>query len=156
MIFQSDDLRREVMILDSRDPTHRSPVLVVDDMSPVRDMSVHLLRLDGHRTVAAANGRVAQLRIYAERPSLIITDLNMPEGHGRELLEFCRQQVPDVPVLIVSGDAPSQHPDLVRWASGFLPKPFEGRTLRSAVSRLLERHVSPRSLPFDDEPPRAA
>lgn len=141
MIFQPDDPHSGVRILDSQVSTRRPPVLVVEDMDPVRDLILRLLWADGYRTLAASNGRTAQLLIRAERPCLIITDLNMPGGSGQELLEFCRERVPEIPVLIVSGEVPSDYPDVMCWAAGFLSKPFQAVALRTFVRRLLDAGV---------------
>jgi DNA-binding NtrC family response regulator len=114
-------------------------VRVVDDSKVIRDTIVWMLRVSGYRTLAAENGFAAQLLLMAEHPTLIVSDLNMPLGDGWELLTFCHQHCPEIPVMIVSGEGLGRHPEIERWAAGFLAKPFDFGKFQDAVSQLISR-----------------
>ncbi len=114
-------------------------VLVVEDTKEIRDIIVWLLRQSGYRALAAENGLAAQLLLATARPALIISDLNMPRCDGWELLSFCHRQHPDIPVMIVSSEGLGRHPEVERWAAGYVSKPFKFRAFRAEVERLISR-----------------
>ena len=114
-------------------------ILVVDDSEVVRDFVVSFLRLSGYQVVAADNGLAAQLALTGIRPSLIVSDLNMPLCDGWELLSFCHANYPEIAVLLTSSGSLGQHTEIERFAAGFVSKPFDLKILRSEVDRLVAR-----------------
>lgn len=67
-------------------------ILVVDDSRLLRDALCTLLRHAGYRTEAASNGREGFERAVALRPDLILSDLEMPEASGLDLLTQVRAE----------------------------------------------------------------
>ena len=122
-------------------------VLVVDDSTLVRGLILRLLHRAGYRAVAVDNGASAKAFLGAAKPFLVISDLQMPGSDGWDLLAFCHDHHPEVPVLILSGRAQGQRREIERWAAGFLPKPFDARELRAEVDRLVSRAMSDASAP---------
>jgi DNA-binding NtrC family response regulator len=141
MSFLQDDPAAGTVTADPVEAGGRPLVLVVDDSKMMREVMVWLLRLSGYRALAAENGLAAQLLLLAEHPTLIISDLNMPLGDGWELLEFCHEHCPETPVMLISGEGLGKHPEIERWAAGFLAKPFDSRKFRATVDQLLSRAV---------------
>jgi two-component system chemotaxis response regulator CheY len=95
----------------------------------------------------ACNGRAALETLRRERVDLILSDINMPEMNGEELLaELKKDEVlREIPVLVISTDATSIRMQrmLKLGAAGYVIKPFQPETLRSEVERVLgEVHVS--------------
>jgi CheY-like chemotaxis protein len=68
--------------------THESSVLVVDDCEPLRFLKTHYLLEAGYRVSQADTGRAAIRSIEAERPDLVLLDVNLPDMHGSEV---CRE-----------------------------------------------------------------
>jgi PAS domain S-box-containing protein len=121
----------------------RSLVLVIDDEEPVRMAVNDILALEGIDVIVAANGAqaVTQLRAHAGEVDLIILDLSMPGLSGQETLAQLRAIDPEVPVLLSSGydKRDVRHRFNTDEVSGFLQKPYDGRTLVDTVLRYLER-----------------
>ncbi|MEP7125093.1 MAG: response regulator [Byssovorax sp.] len=74
---------------------------------------------------------------------LILSDINMPDINGLELVSFVRknERYKDIPLLIISTQSSSrdQARALALGADGFLAKPFTAEALRDAVTRCLSR-----------------
>src|SRR6185295_640568 len=84
------------------------------------------------------------LRLLPRGPyDLVITDMNMPDINGLELVKFVRQSAHhgDVPLLIISTQASERDRarGLALGADHFLPKPFTADALREAVTASLAR-----------------
>jgi two-component system C4-dicarboxylate transport response regulator DctD len=139
MNIRQDDPDVGAVTLNPGESGGQPQVLVVDDSKVIRDTIVWMLRVSGYRALAAENGFAAQLLLMAEHPILIISDLNMPLGDGWELLTFCHKHCPEVPVMIVSGEGLGRHPEIERWAAGFLAKPFDFQKFQDAVGQLISR-----------------
>lgn len=137
MIYPHDEYSGAVPAADPAEADGPPQVLVVDDSKIIRDIIVRLLRMSGYRALAAENGLAAQLLLQAEHPTLIISDLNMPLINGWELLAFCHAHHPDIPVLVISGEDLGKHPEIERWAAGFVAKPFDSKRFQAAVDQLI-------------------
>jgi CheY-like chemotaxis protein len=77
-------------------------VLVVEDDVMVRQTVSMLLSENGYRVTAANNGFDALLRLQEEVPDVLVTDLNMPEMSGFELLSVVRRRFPSVVAVATS------------------------------------------------------
>ncbi|HEY1333242.1 MAG TPA: response regulator [Myxococcaceae bacterium] len=115
-------------------------ILVVEDEEVVLTMVTRFLWEQGFRTLEARNGAEALhlAKLSRAHLSLVITDVMMPVMDGRELGRRLGQELPQLPVLYISGyytgdvfnrDGPS--------ASSFLRKPFTEEELRLRVQELL-------------------
>jgi CheY-like chemotaxis protein len=81
----------------------RPLVLIVDDDTAVRDSLAAVMEAFGFRTCIAGNGREGLEAIKTEAPAAIITDLQMPEMDGFELLTALRCAKTSIPVIVISG-----------------------------------------------------
>ena len=75
--------------------------MIVDDEPVIRRAFKRVLH--AYRVVEAENGKDALRIIKKDLPDLVITDLNMPEMGGVELLEKLRNVHPTLPILGLSG-----------------------------------------------------
>ena len=78
-------------------------VLVVEDDTLVRQTICMLFSASGYSVKDADNGFSALLRLQEELPDVLVTDLNMPEMSGFELLSVVRQRFPAVIAVATSG-----------------------------------------------------
>jgi two-component system chemotaxis response regulator CheY len=90
----------------------------------------------------AGNGLEAIEQLALVQIDLMILDLNMPDMHGMEVIQFVRhhQAFHAIPVIVLTtkGDEPSRADALTYGASIYLTKPFDPRVLASHASALLK------------------
>lgn len=112
-------------------------ILVVDDEPGLRTVLNRLLTMKGHVVQVAASGTEALERVQREPFDLVITDQGMPEMNGRELARRLRQQAPNLPILLLTGDTDPGEPD--EAVSAIMPKPFRIDRLDALVRQLLSQ-----------------
>lgn len=83
----------------------RPLVLIVDDDFCVRDSLAAVMEAFGFRTRTACNGAEGLTAVEAEAPSAIITDLQMPEMNGFEMMTVLRRTRTGIPVIVISGNS---------------------------------------------------
>ena len=88
------------------EPAHETPrqILVVEDSVTSRAYLQSLLEREGYRVVTAVNGREAFAKVKAERPDLVISDVDMPLMNGFLLAEKIRKDtmLSTLPVILVT------------------------------------------------------
>ncbi|MCX7230763.1 MAG: response regulator [Burkholderiales bacterium] len=116
--------------------------LIVDDFSTMRRIVRGLLKEMGHLDCdEAEDGAVAITKLRNGRFDFVVTDINMPNMNGFELLEAIRADaaLQTLPVLMVTAEARKE--DIVRAAqlraSGYIVKPFSKATLEEKVSKIM-------------------
>jgi two-component system, chemotaxis family, chemotaxis protein CheY len=118
-------------------------VLVVDDSATMRRMVIASLRnMRDAKFDEASSGLEAIERLALGPVDLVILDLNMPDMHGFEVLQFLRghpsfQTIP-VLVLTTKGDEGTRSEAFARGASQYMTKPFEPQALAKHVRALLD------------------
>jgi CheY-like chemotaxis protein len=115
-------------------------VLVVDDSMTDRRLAGGLLaRLSGAEVRYATDGRDALEQIELHLPDLVVTDLNMPELNGLELVRVIRQQYPLVPVILMTAQGSEQIAvDALRTgAASYVPKQRLAVELAETVEQVL-------------------
>ncbi len=115
-------------------------ILVVDDEAGMRDFLSILLQREGHRVVAAANGREA-LRLAREgRFDLVISDIRMPQLDGVGLLTGLREADSEIPVILITAfaSASSTIEAMKQGAFDYITKPFKVEEIKGVVTRALE------------------
>src|SRR5579859_2405295 len=78
-------------------------ILVVDDAQTVLDSFVLLLQSAGYNVSSAINGFDALLQLKRTLPCILISDLNMPQMSGFELLSVVRRRFPKISTIAMSG-----------------------------------------------------
>jgi two-component system nitrogen regulation response regulator NtrX len=123
-------------------------VLIIDDEANIRRMLGSLLRAEGYRVREAPDPRAGLTVIREDEPDVVLLDLAMPGESGLDVLPEIRDQAPEMPVVMMSGQASLS--DAVRatklGAFHFLEKPLTPEsvlvTLRSAVEMRRTREVN--------------
>lgn len=114
-------------------------ILVVDDDEDIRQVSARVLRHFGFQTETAADGAAAWEALQAAGYDLLITDHNMPEVSGAELVKKVRSARMTLPVILASGAMPTHELDGNAWMQPLttLVKPFSGVQLVAMVRAVL-------------------
>jgi DNA-binding NtrC family response regulator len=118
-------------------------ILVVEDSKPLREMLVHVLKDDQTHADSAKDGKEALDRYYGAPYDLIITDLNMPELTGIELIKKIREQDDLVEFIIITGYASleSAVEAIKAGAFDYIVKPFKVEELKVAVRNVRDKVI---------------
>jgi CheY-like chemotaxis protein len=81
----------------------KRPILVVDDEPSIRESLAMLLGYSGYDVSTAKDGFAALLHLRQTLPDLIVSDLNMPQMSGYELLSVVRRRFPQIMTVAMSG-----------------------------------------------------
>lgn len=119
-------------------------VLIVDDSSPMRAVmrkAVVISGFDIGECYEASNGREALEVLENQWVDLVITDYNMPEMNGMELIASMKKEelLSAVPVVVVSTEGSRQMIDafLEKGAVGYIQKPFTPEEIRKELNKIL-------------------
>src|ERR1022692_3624504 len=116
-------------------------VLVVDDAAIDRFVAGTLLEEHaGWSAVFAEDGKEALALLKQQVPDLVLTDLQMPEINGLQLVEAIRRDYPFVPVILMTahGSEEIAGAALQKGAASYVPKKNLARDLVSTVESVLE------------------
>jgi CheY-like chemotaxis protein len=82
----------------------KNKILLVEDDSDTQVALAMLFELEGYEVITAADGQEAYLRAVAEQPDLIVTDINMPNVNGLDLIRLVRSdgRIENVPIVAMS------------------------------------------------------
>lgn len=117
-------------------------ILIVDDSASMRQLVTFALKSAGYDVIAAVHGKDAMAKLGEAKVEMLITDLNMPEMDGIELIRNVRRNpsskfTPIVMLTTESQDARKQEGKLA-GASGWLVKPFKPEELVDVVKRFVK------------------
>jgi two-component system nitrogen regulation response regulator NtrX len=132
-------------------------ILIIDDEGNIRRMLASLLSAEGYSTVEAESGEAGLRKMAAEEPDAVLLDLALPGATGLEVLERISEGWPEIPVVMMSGQATLG--DAVQatrlGAFQFLEKPLTPEavliTLKSALELARQRDLN-RALRQELEP----
>jgi two-component system chemotaxis response regulator CheY len=118
-------------------------ILVVDDSPTMRRMVIMSLgSLSGVKSTQAGSGLEAIERLAIEPVDLMVLDLNMPDMHGMEVIDFVRshQAYREIPIVVLTtkSEETSRTKALEAGATRYLTKPFDPRHLADIVGSLLK------------------
>ncbi len=120
-------------------------VLVVEDSATTRAMIRAVIEDMGEdfATVEAATGCEALKMLPQESFDLIITDINMPDVNGLELINFVKTNpnYNHIPMVIVTTERSSEDKDrgLALGASAYVTKPFKSEELQEVIAKILNQ-----------------
>ncbi len=114
-------------------------LLLVDDEPPVTDLLARWLEAEGYCCRRATSGGQALELLAADPADCLLADIDMPGMGGFELLARCRQQYPEMMVIMVSGidDRETVMRALEEGAFSYLLKPFQRVEVLAHVAQAL-------------------
>jgi len=118
----------------------KTKIMVVDDDANIRDLMNTLLSSEGYEVIQAGNAAEVQERFGGPQPDVILLDLQLPDGHGLDLLPTFKKQWPESEVIVLTGNATfdAAVEATKRGAYHFQNKPFDSKSLLVLVNRALE------------------
>jgi chemotaxis protein histidine kinase CheA/CheY-like chemotaxis protein len=123
-------------------PAAAPSIMVVDDSITVRKVTRRLLEREGYRVTLASDGVEAMRLLDEARPSLILSDLEMPRMDGFDLLRSLRgdDATRTIPVIVISSRNADKHRHQAALAGAdlFIGKPWREDELLAHIARLLD------------------
>jgi two-component system, NtrC family, response regulator HydG len=125
--------------MDSSEP-RGGRVLLIDDDAALGGFMTRVLREDGFDVTHELHPADALRRVQTEQWDLLITDIELPDMNGLELLERARELVPDLPVAVITGNPTVDYAvSALRGAAAeFLSKPISAADLAAKAAELVE------------------
>jgi two-component system chemotaxis response regulator CheY len=116
-------------------------ILAVDDSQTIREMVTFTLQDAGYEALAAIDGADALRKIAGRHVDMIITDLNMPNVNGIELIRKVRSlaDYKFVPILMLTTESlpEKKQEGKAAGATGWIVKPFNPPQLLAVVQKVM-------------------
>ncbi len=118
-------------------------LLIVDDDPIIRDSLCEFLKLEGYQAFGAGSFKNALKELEKQDFNLVITDVNMPETDGFELLRLIRKRYPEIVTIVITGygTIESAVEAIKMGAYDYLTKPIVDDEIRLIVNRALEQQA---------------
>jgi two-component system chemotaxis response regulator CheY len=117
-------------------------ILTVDDSASIRQMVSFTLRNAGYEVVEAVDGKDGLGKASSEKFDLIVTDLNMPNMDGTQMITAVRKlpACAFVPILMLTTESQAEKKDAARkaGATGWIVKPFNAEQLIAVIQKLVK------------------
>jgi PAS domain S-box-containing protein len=141
IVFQAASAPAKVAPAASREKAGESTILIVEDSADLRHLLRDLLVDAGYQVMDAPSYKTG-LQLFEmarDRISLIVADVCLEDGSGRELVRHIRSEKPKIKAILTTGYDPHQMRGKINLAPEelFLPKPFEPDELLQSVQSLL-------------------
>jgi two-component system, chemotaxis family, chemotaxis protein CheY len=122
--------------------THARKILIIDDSATTRSLIASVLEQLGNIEILEANSGFEALKVLpSTRFDLIVTDINMPDINGLEVISFLKKHphYRSIPVIIISTERSQKdrRKGLMLGADEYITKPFEATKLFETVQRIL-------------------
>jgi len=119
-------------------------ILIVDDFATMRKVIRNLLKQLGYENIAEAEDGVAALRVLrSQKIDLVVSDWNMPNMTGLELLKSVRadEELKTTPFLMVTAEALQDNviAAVKAGVSNYIVKPFTAEVLNEKITKILDK-----------------
>lgn len=123
-------------------------VLIVDDDAPLRRVLTRFFRTQGV-AVCEAKSVAEALPLLDGEPDLVITDVRLPDGSGRKVVEVASRQRPSPVIVAMSGLASAREAFALAQSGAriYLTKPFAERELVEGISDVCQDNRRPATMP---------
>lgn len=118
----------------------KAKILVVDDEESIREFLEIMLKKEGYEITLAEDGQKAKELVQKKSFDLIISDLQMPNMTGIELLKYIRQNYPEVLFMMITafGTTETAVEAMKMGAYDYLTKPFKIDEVRINIANALK------------------
>jgi DNA-binding NtrC family response regulator len=129
-------------------------ILLIDDDESLRRVTEYNLTSAGFKVITAESGRQGLKLFAAKSPALVVTDVQLGDMDGLEVLAAVKKASPDTSVIIITayGSIEMAVRAMQEGAFNFITKPFDRDTLRLSCQKALElRNLRSRTRQLTDE-----
>ena len=117
-------------------------ILIVDDSASMRQLVSFALKDAGYNVIAAVDGKDALSKVNGTKVDMVVTDLNMPNMNGIELIKQLRNGTTNkfTPVVMLTTESQDSKKQEGRaaGASGWIVKPFTPEKLLGVVNKFVK------------------
>ncbi len=115
-------------------------ILLIDDDESLRRVTEYNLVTAGFSVVSAADGKAGLAAFKKKQPALVITDVQLGDMSGIDLLKQFKEEAPEMPVIIITafGSIEMAVQAMHLGAFTFITKPFDRNALRLSCAKALE------------------
>lgn len=132
----------------------KNRILLVEDDADTRYALAMLFELEGFDVISACDGQEAYLKAVTDRPDLIVTDINMPNLSGLDLIRLVKEdgKLAGVPIVAMSAVERQQlNRAMELGAIAVYQKPIEFDQFISLIAKVVRaRHSRTRTIPLPD------
>ena len=127
----------DAQISNKKDSSYH--ILVVDDDDATRQLTVQLLASSGYEIEIVKDGAAAWKALLTKDYDLVLTDNNMPNMTGIEMIEMLRSSRMAVPVIMATGNLPVGEFASKPWLTpdATLQRPYSNKDLLDTVKKVL-------------------
>jgi CheY-like chemotaxis protein len=118
-------------------PSPSTTVLVVDDEPALCNSVRMILELEGYHVRTATSGPQALAEARREPPAVVLLDLHMPGMDGWQTYAVLHEQIPELPVVFMTGKSRVWQEADAHHATGALPKPFDVDLVLDTIGRFI-------------------
>ena len=111
-------------------------VLVIEDDDDSREAMVQILKMEGYRPLSAADGKTGVNKAREVVPDLILLDLNLPDIHGKQIIQMLRkdQSLDRTPILVLTAAGRKEAQSAIEMgANAYFIKPIQYDTLLRSI-----------------------
>ncbi len=121
--------------------TKTGKLLIVDDEDAALQTLARAMAREGYEIATAASGASALALLAAQSFDILLTDLRMEKVDGMQLLKACRENYPDIEVVMITGYATAEAAvqAMKQGAFYFVAKPFRLSEVRRVVGEAMEK-----------------
>ena len=126
-------------------------ILIIDDEATIRDLLAQFLTVSGYRVTTVSTAAEALKSVVQDPPHLIISDLQLEDADGLEMIGQLKEALPQAPVILLTGVL--FEPEVVRdvlskKVACYLEKTSSLAKILETVRELLARPAKPERAPF--------
>ena len=117
---------------------NKKKILIVDDDETILYILKRFFVGMGFQVWVAKDGFEAMERLKAEKPALVLTDIKMPSFSGIDLIKFIRQNMKDVPIIVMTA-FPHLYPEKRKEdeVEDYFVKPFDINEMLSSIEKII-------------------
>lgn len=118
-------------------------LLIVEDDKGLNQGLSKALKADNHQIISCENLKTARDQLLCGEVSLVLLDINLPDGSGLDLLQEIKTNMPNIPVILLTANDTDM--DIVngleQGADDYITKPFSLSVLRARVNTQLRKQT---------------